>query len=102
MEGTSTTSASKFDKVKHTVAEKLHDAADSIRRKTEAPDKHSGMDEYGRRASSLLDQSADYIRDFDIKRADADLQKQIRNYPGRSLLIALGAGLLIGMMVRRR
>jgi hypothetical protein len=102
MEVNSTISSSKFNKVKHTVAEKLHSAADSIRRKTEAPDEHSGMGEYGRRASSLLDQSADYIRDFDIQRADADLQRQIRNYPGRSMLIALGAGLLIGMMVRRR
>ncbi len=101
MEGTSTT-ASKFDRVKITVAEKLRDAADSIRQKTEGPDVHSGIGEYGRRASSFLDQSADYISHFDIHKADADLQRQIRTYPGRSLLIALGAGFLIGMMIRRR
>ncbi len=97
-----TLNPSKFDKMKNTLADKIHEAADSIRRKSDSADAPSAIGNCGRQASSLLDHSANYIRDFDIKRADADLQAQIRNNPGRSLLIALGTGLLIGIWLKRR
>jgi ElaB/YqjD/DUF883 family membrane-anchored ribosome-binding protein len=93
---------SKFDRVKNAIADKLHDAADTIREKTASADIPAGLDTYGHQASSILDHSADYIRDFDIKQADQDLQRQIRNKPGASVLIAFGAGLLIGILFRRR
>ena len=102
MEETTTNPSSTFDKVKNTIADKIHEAADSIRRKSESPDGSSAIGNYGRQASSFLDQSAQCIRDFDIKRADAQLQAQIRENPGRSLLIALGAGFLIGFWLKRR
>ena len=102
MEETITNPSSTFDKVKNTVADKIHEAADSIRRKSESPDAPSALGSYGKQASSLLDRSARYIRDFDPKRADEQIQTQIRNNPGRSLLVAFGAGLLIGVWLKRR
>ncbi|MBP1624697.1 MAG: uncharacterized protein H6Q07_2717, partial [Acidobacteria bacterium] len=62
----------------------------------------SALGPYGQQASEWLHQSAGYIRNFDIERADRNLRNQIRSHPGRSMLIGLAAGLLVGMMVRRR
>ncbi len=101
MEGISG-SPSKFDRVKNTIADRIHEAADSIRQKTESDETPSAIGDYGKHASSLLDQSAEYIRDFDVQRIDTQIRGQIRNNPGRSLLIAMGAGLLLGMWLRRR
>ncbi len=102
MDETTASSSSTFDKVKNTIADKIHEAADSIRRKSESPDAPSPLGNYGKQASSLLDKSAQYVREFDIKKADDQMKAQIRNNPGRSLLIALGAGLLIGIWLKRR
>jgi ElaB/YqjD/DUF883 family membrane-anchored ribosome-binding protein len=49
-----------------------------------------------------LDQSAEYIRQFDCKPADVKIREFIRQSPGRSLLIAGAVGLIIGAIVRRR
>jgi len=91
-----------FEKMKNTVADKIHEAADSIRQRSDFPDAPAAISAYGKQASSLLDHSAECIREFDIKRADAQIQAQIRANPGRTLLIALGTGLLIGIWLRRR
>jgi len=91
-----------FENIKNTVADKIHEAADSIRRKVESPDAPAMLSTYGEQASTLLDRSAECIREFDIKRADARIQDHIRANPGRSLLIALGTGLAIGIWLRRR
>lgn len=42
--------------------------------------------------------TADWLRNGDLQ---ADLERQVREHPGRSLLIALGLGYLIGKAVRR-
>jgi hypothetical protein len=101
MEGISDNPAT-FHNIKNTVADKIHEAADSIRRKSDSPDAPAVLSTYGMQASTLLDRSAECIREFDIKQADTQIQEQIRSNPGRSLLIALGAGLLIGIWLRRR
>jgi ElaB/YqjD/DUF883 family membrane-anchored ribosome-binding protein len=96
-------SPSRFDDVKNTVADKLHDAAGALRSKVSAPEaEKSGFARYGYQASNWLDQSAEYVRGFDYQRANAKVRDYVRQNPGRSLLMAGAVGLIVGAMVRRR
>ena len=48
-----------------------------------------------------MQSSADWIRDADIDKLKDGVEKQVKEHPARSLLIALGAGYLIGKALRR-
>ncbi|AOY56965.1 DUF883 C-terminal domain-containing protein [Desulfococcus multivorans] len=91
-----------FGNVKTVIADKLHKAAEAIGEKAADPDAQSGMAPYGNQISGWLDQSAEYVRQFDYEQADARVREYVRQKPGRSLLIAGGIGLMIGAMLRRR
>lgn len=97
---------STFDQIKTTVAEKLHTAADTLHEKTSRQTGSAGAGEslsgYGRQAADWLDRSADYIEELDPQQVKTDLENQVRRHPGRSLLIAGAAGLLLGVLLRRR
>lgn len=84
--------------VKESLAEKLDWAAGALGGTEEG----GALGPYSQQASEWLHHSADYIRNFDIKRADMQLREQIRNNPGRSMLIGLAAGFLVGLLIRRR
>jgi ElaB/YqjD/DUF883 family membrane-anchored ribosome-binding protein len=60
------------------------------------------MAQYGKQASEWLDQSADYVRQFDYVQADTRVREYVGKRPGLSLLIAGGVGLIIGAILRRR
>jgi len=45
-----------------------------------------------------MNKSADWLRNGDLK---ADIERQVRENPGRSLLIALGLGYVLGKAIRR-
>ncbi len=99
MENGEARSGNSFNSVKETIAEKLERAAASLGRPTEG----SGvLGPYSQQASEWLHQSADYVRDFDVKKADLQLRNQIRTHPGQSLLIGVGVGFLLGLLLRRR
>jgi ElaB/YqjD/DUF883 family membrane-anchored ribosome-binding protein len=94
---------STLDNIKTTVAEKLYSAADTLQQRagrTDQPD--SPMATYGTQASEWLNRSADYIRDMDVNKVKTDMQNEVRKNPGRSLLIATAAGLVLGALFRRR
>jgi ElaB/YqjD/DUF883 family membrane-anchored ribosome-binding protein len=94
---------STMDNIKSTVAEKLYSAADTLQQKagqTDQPD--SPMATYGTQASEWLNRSADYIRDLDVNKVKSDVQNEVKRNPGRSLLIATAAGLILGALFRRR
>ena len=91
-----------FDNVKNSIAGTLHNAADALGSKTAEKDSQSGLAQFGKQASEQLDQSAEYIRQFDCKPADVKIREFIRQSPVRSLLIAGTLGLVIGTIVRRR
>src|ERR1039458_1894321 len=88
--------------VKTIIADKLHEAAEALDKKASDKDAHSDMAQYGKQASEWLDQSAEYVRQFDYKQADASVRNYVRHNPGRSLLIAGAIGLVIGAIWRRR
>jgi ElaB/YqjD/DUF883 family membrane-anchored ribosome-binding protein len=91
-----------FENVKTIIADKLHHVAETLGEKTTNPDAHYGMAQYGEQASEWLDQSADYVRQFDYVEANARFREYVGKRPGLSLLIAGGVGLIIGAVLRRR
>jgi ElaB/YqjD/DUF883 family membrane-anchored ribosome-binding protein len=87
---------------KNSIADTLHKVAEALAGKAANQDAPSGIAQYGKQASEWLDQSAEYVRQFDYKQADAKAREYVRQSPGRSLLIAGVAGLILGAIFRRR
>jgi ElaB/YqjD/DUF883 family membrane-anchored ribosome-binding protein len=102
MPGIDHPSKSRFQDFKNIVADKLHNAAGALRDRAGAPEAESGLARYGSQASEWLDQSAEYVREFDYKAANRRIQEYVRKNPGRSLLMAGVAGLALGTLIRRR
>lgn len=48
-----------------------------------------------------MQSSADWLRDADLEKLKTGVEKQVKEHPARSLLVALGAGYLIGKALRR-
>jgi ElaB/YqjD/DUF883 family membrane-anchored ribosome-binding protein len=91
-----------FENVKNIIADKLHNVAEALDEKAAVQDAQSGIAHYGKQASEWLDQSAEYVRQFDYEQVDAGVREYVRQSPGRSLLIAGAVGLIIGAILRRR
>ena len=91
-----------FENVKTIMADKIHKAAEALSEKTTNPDAYYGMAQYGKQASEWLEQSAEYVRQFDHNQANARVREHVGQRPGRSLLIAGGVGLIVGAILRRR
>ncbi|HMJ19912.1 MAG TPA: hypothetical protein VK478_16115 [Gemmatimonadaceae bacterium] len=51
--------------------------------------------------ASGMQSSADWLRDADLDKLKEGVEKQVKEHPARSLLVALGAGYLIGKALRR-
>jgi hypothetical protein len=51
--------------------------------------------------ASGMKSSADWIRDADLDKLKDGVEKQVKEHPTRSLLVALGAGYLLGRVLRR-
>jgi hypothetical protein len=90
-----------FENVKNIIADKLHHIAEALSENAGDSDTESGMSRENP-ASALLDQSAEYVRQFDYEQANAGVREYIGQNPGRCLLMAGGAGLIIGAILRRR
>ena len=88
--------------IKNTIADKLHDVAEALGKNPADQYAQCGVVQYGKLASEWLEQSAEYVRQFDFKKANAGVREYVRQNPGRSLLIAGGVGLIIGAIWRRR
>ena len=91
-----------FENVKNSIADKLHDTAKGLGEKAARQDAQSGLARYGKQASRWLDQSAEYIRQFDYEQTNAKVREYVKQSPGKSLLIAGAVGLIIGVILKRR
>ncbi len=90
-----------LEQVKQTVSTKLRDAAEVVRQKA-TTDPRDNMQGLGRQASDWLNRSADYVDEFNPQQVKENISDQVRRNPGRSLLIAGAAGLILGAILRRR
>jgi len=94
--------SSSFEHMKNMVSDKLHSAAGSLSEKVVSQDVDASITSYRKHASEWLDQSAEYVRQFDHKKAEARIREHVAQNPGSSLLIAGIVGLIIGAIVRHR
>ncbi|GAB6058138.1 hypothetical protein [Desulfonatronum parangueonense] len=91
-----------FENVKHTIADQLDAVSEALGGKTVDQVGNESMVEYGNQASEWLGKSADYVRQFDLEQADADVREYIRQHPVPSLMAAGAVGFFVGAMLRRR
>lgn len=91
-----------LDKIRDVIADTLHTTATKLSEKAVDPDTKPSMARYAIRASDWLDNSAEKVREFDSERTDAKIRDYVSMNPGRSLLMAGAAGLVIGIILRRR
>jgi ElaB/YqjD/DUF883 family membrane-anchored ribosome-binding protein len=93
---------STFNQVKSTVAGQLHSAAQTLHQTAARGNQQGDLSSFGHRAADWLEHSADYVSEVEPERVRRDLENQIRQNPGRSLLIAGAVGLVLGGLLRRR
>jgi len=91
-----------LENVKNIIADQLHYVAEALGERAAGQGTQCGMAQYGKQASEWLDRSAGYVRQFDYEQADARVREYVGQSPGRSLLIAGAAGLILGAILRRR
>jgi ElaB/YqjD/DUF883 family membrane-anchored ribosome-binding protein len=92
-----------FDQIKTTVSHKLNQFADTISSRADsAQGGNRQVAEYGAQAADWMKRSAHYIEEMDPQRLKDDITGQVRRNPGKTLLIATAAGLLLGSLLRRR
>lgn len=91
------------------VADRLAQGAERLRRRAAALDvegpgaeRRGQLKQAGHRVADGLESTADWVRRADARTVRADLEEQVRTRPGRTLLIALGVGYLLGRVLRGR
>jgi ElaB/YqjD/DUF883 family membrane-anchored ribosome-binding protein len=105
--------------MKNSLADVLHSGADKLRDRSTAPTGSSpqlaGATDTGSAAVSVdnrtarvtnrvaggMDAAADWLRDADLDGLKAGLERQVKENPGRTLLVAAGLGYLLGKAFRR-
>jgi ElaB/YqjD/DUF883 family membrane-anchored ribosome-binding protein len=95
-------SSTGFENVKNSIADKTHHVAGALSEKAADQEAQCGIAQYVKHASEWLDQSAEYVRQFDYEQADAGVREYVKQSPGFSLVIAGAVGLIIGAILRRR
>jgi len=105
----------KASQLKVTLADKLEEGADKLRHKTasaagemqqstsadgttvQAPQR---IDKMGDAVATGMEKTANWLRTSDLDSMRTDIEHQVRTNPGRSLLVALGLGYVLGRVFR--
>ena len=93
---------SALDQIKTNVADQLQTMAQMLHKKVGSSDQPNDLTNLGQRAADWLDRSADYVSEMQPQRLRTDVENHVRRNPGRSLLIAGAAGLVLASWLRRR
>jgi len=92
------------------LADGLQAGADALRQRRSAPSSGSGVTalvndpalaEISDSLATGMESGADWLRDADLDKLKTGVEKQVKEHPGRTLLVALGAGFLLGKILRR-
>lgn len=88
-----------IDHARNETAGGLHAAASSIRRNVREGSKVVGN--LAESTATKLDEAGSYVKKHDLKRTLGESRQLIRRYPGESLALAAGVGILAGIAIRR-
>ncbi len=93
--------------LKTTLADKLEQGAEKLRHKastTTMTEVGADTEKKARKASdkvaSGMESTADWLRNADVDSMKSGLENQVRTNPGRTLLVALGLGYVVGRIFR--
>jgi hypothetical protein len=93
--------------LKSTLADKLEQGAEKLRHKadtTTVTEVGADTERKARKASdkvaSGMENTAQWLRTADVDSMKSGLESQVRSNPGRTLLVALGLGYVVGRMFR--
>ena len=91
--------------VKRSLADALESGAEKLRQRStrvaEPGDMPpSQLTKVGDKVAGGMQRSADWVRNADLESMRSDIETQVRQNPGRSLLIALGIGYVLGKIFR--
>jgi len=102
--------------LKDSLADALESSADKLRQRTGgqggqlagttgtssvALESDGRMTDVTNRVAGGMQASADWLRDADIDGLKLGIEKQVKEHPGRTLLIAVGLGYLLGKALRK-
>lgn len=90
------------DRIQARIADKLHRAAETWFGKTEDNQTPGEAAKLREQANTWLHGSAGYIERMEPEKIKADITDQVRRNPGKSLLVAGAAGLILGAIFRRK
>ena len=95
--------------LKATVADKLEAGAVKLRDRVSSaempgvPSKtRARLEQASQKVAAGMENTADWVRTADAEKAREGIEHQVKTRPGRSLLVALGLGFLIGSVFRRK
>jgi ElaB/YqjD/DUF883 family membrane-anchored ribosome-binding protein len=91
-----------FARIKVRIAGKLRQVAETLHGKAEGNQIPREAANFGSHAGDWLHNSADYIEGMAPKKIKDDITEQVRRNPGKSLLVAAAAGLILGAIFRRK
>ena len=112
-QGALSSAKSKASDIPAMLADKLEAGAQALRQdraptmatangvSTGAAVSDSPINQASDKLSSGMQASADWLRDADFGKLRDGLEQQVKERPGRTLLIALGVGYLLGKTIRR-
>lgn len=107
--------------VKNSLADALHSGAEKLRQRTSSTSTTGSTSQLagateagsvaltadkrttqvGNKVASGMDAAADFIRDADLDSLKTGVERQVKEHPGRTLLIAAGLGYLLGKAFRK-
>ena len=101
--------------LKHSLADALDSGANRLRQRSGGAQsdlagattsgsvavEHDGrMTQVGNKVATGMESTADWLRDADLANLRTGIERQVKEHPGRTLLIAAGLGYLIGKAFR--
>ncbi len=108
--------------MKNSLADALHSGAEKLRQRTTSTSTTGSTSQLagatqagsvavtadnrtaqvGNKVASGMDAAADFIRDADLDSLKTGVERQVKEHPGRTLLIAAGLGYLLGKAFRSK
>lgn len=93
--------------LKSSLADRLEQGAGRLRHKADTTtttdmgaEAETKVRKAGDRVASRMESTADWLRGADVDSMKSGLESQVRSNPGRTLLVALGMGYVVGRLFR--
>jgi ElaB/YqjD/DUF883 family membrane-anchored ribosome-binding protein len=101
--------------LKTSLADKLQEGAEKLRQRARGGAQYAGatgdggvgiaqndkMSQLTDKVAGGMQSTADWVRNADLESVKGDIERQVKEHPARSLVVAVGVGYLLGKAFRR-